>query len=128
MSKGCVALLLFLCLSAAARQAQLAHAIYARNGVLVGLTDLAPLRDCPVRGMEGKSRAIKIDDDNATFELKAAEQRISFRFPLSRLDTADRKALRRGLLRKGLLLRASGYACGGISDQPLETISINWVY
>jgi hypothetical protein len=46
---------------------------------------------------------------------------------LSRLEPAERKALRGDFLHKRLRLRATGYACGA-ADEPLETIRIDRSY
>ena len=123
-------LILALCLTAFARQTtQFAHGTYARNGILIGLSDLAPLRDCQVQSMEGKARSIEIDKTAVTFDLKDGDQRMTFRFPLSKLDTPERRSLRRNFLQKSVPLRATAYACPGApADQPLETITLARVY
>ena len=123
--KTAAALVLALCFSAIARQTpELAHGTYARNGILIGLTDLAPLRDCRVEAMEGKARSIEIDKTAVTFDLKSDERRLTFRFPLARLDAQSRRSLRRNFLQKGLTLRATAYACSSAEDRPLETITL----
>ena len=128
MSKLPLALLLLLCVSAYSQSPNLAHATYGRTGQMVGLADLAPLRDCQVRSAEGKARAIKVENGVVTFDLKAQDKsRQKFRFPLSILDRPERKSFRKGFLQKGTRLRASGYACTGTGD-PLEAISIDRSY
>lgn len=117
-----------LCVSAYPQSSNLAHATYGRTGQMIGLADLAPLRDCRVRSAEGKARAIKVENGVVTFDLKATDDsRQKFRFSLSILDRAERKSFRRGFLQKGVRLRASGYACGD-PEEPLEAISIDRSY
>jgi hypothetical protein len=124
MSKLPLVLLLILCVSVYPQSADLAHATYGRTGQMVGLADLAPLRDCRVRSADGKARAIRVENGVVTFDLRAPDKsRQKFRFPLSMLDRPERKSFRRGFLQKGVRLRASGYACGG-PEEPLEAISI----
>jgi hypothetical protein len=126
MRKCVFALLAIFCISALGQQADLARGIYARNGVLIGLTGLAPLRDCSVEAMEGKARSIKIKNGTVTFDLKTDTARRTFQFPLARLAPAERRSLRRNFLRKNLTLRATGYSCA--SAVSLETISIDRQY
>ena len=128
MSKLPFALLFLLYVSVYPQNSNLAHATYGRTGQMVGLADLAPLRDCRVHSAEGKARAIRVDNGVVTFDLKAQDDsRQKFRFPLSILDRPERKSFRKGFLQKGTRLRASGYACGGPGD-PLEAISIDRSY
>ena len=128
MLKLPLAVLFLMCVSAYPQTSNLAHATYGRTGQMVGLADLAPLRDCRVRSAEGKARAIRVDNGVVTFDLKAQDKsRQKFRFPLSILDKPERKSFRKGFLQKGTRLRASGYACGD-SEEPLEAISIDRSY
>jgi hypothetical protein len=107
---------------------QSAHATYAKNGVLIGLSDLAPLRSCAVRSLEGKVKTVKHSKTMVKFDLKSDDdERMTFQFPLSRLAAAEQVGYRKDFLHKGLRLRASGYACRS-DDDALETISVERVY
>ena len=129
MGKLPLAFIFLLCVSAFPQRSDVAHATYGRRGEMLSLTDLAPLRDCRVQSADGKAKNIKVTGGIATFELKSADgQRQAFRFPLSRLEAQERKQFRHKFLQGGVLLRASGYACGNDGDAPLEAISIDRVY
>jgi hypothetical protein len=104
-----------------------AQATYAKNGALIGLADLAPLRECSVRSIDGKVKAIDEDDGMVSFDLASKKERMAFQFPLARLADPERYGYRKGLLRKGTRLRASGYLCKG-SGGTLEAISVERVY
>lgn len=104
-----------------------AGATYANNGTLIGLTDLAPLRDCSVKVMQGKVKDLKARGGLVLFDLKAKKERMTFRFPINRLGSPEQLNFRKDFLHNGLLLRASGYACG-TKDEPLEAITIDRVY
>ena len=121
-----VFLVLVLC-GAGFAQAPTGSATYAKNGVLIRLTNLAPLRNCSIRAMEGKMKDIERNESVVTFNLKSKEELMTFQIALDRLGSSERKDFQKDLLRKGLRLRASGYACGGRNDT-LETISIERVY
>ena len=122
-----IALLLLSGISALGQAADHAHGSYSRNGILIGLTNLAPLRDCPVQSMEGKVNSVNVGDGTVAFELKAKDNRLTFQFPLGRLAEAEQKALRRNFLIKGVPLRATGFSCSE-SQNTLETISIDRLY
>lgn len=109
------------------RRAEVAQGTYSQNGVLIGLANLAPLRECSIEAFVGKVRAVKEQGGTVRFDLKAGRERRSFRFPLGRLDTAERKNYPKDFLHKGLKLRSTGYSCGG-PEEPLEAISIDRVY
>ena len=104
-----------------------ASATYSSNGVLIGLADLTPLRDCRVRSIEGKVKTVKEKGGVVSFDLASKSDRLTFQFPVSRLATAEQASFHKDFLHKGLRLRASGYACRG-KDDPLEAISIERVY
>jgi hypothetical protein len=127
MKKGSLAIALLITASAFAQQTQFARGIYARNGVLIGLTDLAPLKDCSVQVADGKARDVDVVGNDVSFEIKSGEERKAFKFSLTSLDPSERKIFRRDFLKKGLRLRATGYACDGNAG-PLETIRIDRVY
>ena len=117
---------LVLCTPVWAQEAR-SRATYAVNGTLIGLADLAPLRDCSVRSMEGKVKRVKAKSGVVSFDLDAKDQRMTFQFPIERLAAAEQMTFRKDFLHKGLRLRASGYACKGDGDA-LETISVDRAY
>jgi len=125
MGKLPLALIFLICVSVFPQRPDAAHATYGRRGEILSLIDLAPLRDCRVQSADGKAREIKVSGGIVTFQLKSGDQRQAFRFPLGRLDRPEQRSFRHKFLQKGVLLRASGYAC---EDGPLETISIDRVY
>jgi hypothetical protein len=127
MKWGWFALILLLCGSVFAQKAQFARATYSQNGALIGLADLAPLRDCSIQAMEGRARDVKENGGTVSFDLKSKNQRMTFHFPLSRLASSEQKSYQKDFLHKGLQLRATGYACGDRGD-PLEAISVDRVY
>ena len=120
-------MILLLCGSVFAQKPELARATYAKNGALIGLADLAPLRNCSIQAIEGKVKAVKQDGGVVLFDLESKDQRMTFRFPLNRLASAEQKSFQKDFLHKGLRLRANGYACGSPGG-PLEAISIDRVY
>ena len=124
--KRSLALIVVLSFSAFAQTADLAKGTYARNGVLIGLTNLTPLSDCSIKGMKGKVKSVKFDGDTVTFDLKEKKERQSFQFSLAKIGAPERKSLRRGFMKKGIPLRVSGYACN--EDGPVQAISIDRVY
>lgn len=103
-----------------------AQATYSQNGKLIGLADLAPLRDCSVRSIDGKVRSVKEKGGIVIFQLGTKHDRMSFQFSLARLASAEQFIYHRDFLHKGLRLRASGYACS-VGD-PFEAIAIERVY
>ncbi|HYJ91009.1 MAG TPA: hypothetical protein VEV84_06865 [Pyrinomonadaceae bacterium] len=121
-----VVLALLLCAPVLAQRPEVAQGTYARNGALIGLANLAPLRDCTVQSMDGKVKSVKEKGGVVVFELKMKHEKMSFQFQLSRLDYPERSAYERKLIRKPIRLRASGYACR--QGFPLEAISIDRVY
>src|SRR5690349_9803029 len=122
MRWGCMILVLVLCGSTVIQAQQTAHPTYAKNGLLIGLSALAPLRSCSVRAMEGKVKSVKKIGDAVVFELQSNDERMTFQFPVKRLASTEQKVYERGFLEKGLKLRASGYSCRSYSA--LEAISI----
>lgn len=123
--KTSLGLLLLLSISTLAQTADLAYGRYAKNGIMISLTGLAPLQDCSIDAMEGKVKSVKVRDGSMNFQLRDASLRKAFRFDLARLDSTERRMLRRNFLSKGARLRVTGYAC---SEGPLQTISIDRVY
>ena len=125
---GSAVFILVCCVTLFAQASKTAHATYAVNGVLIELSDLAPLRDCPARAIDGKVKTVKENNAVVSFDLESKDkERRTFQFPLSRLASAEQMSFRKDFLHKGLRLRASGYACKGNEDR-LETISIVRVY
>ena len=131
---GLVLLLLSLLVLGGAVFAQgpevVARAAYSQNGVLIGLADLAPLKECSIQSMEGRVKDLKVTDV-VRFDLKDEKsedkQRMTFQFPIIRLASAERAIFQKDFLHKNLKLRAMGYACGS-KDDPLEAISIDRAY
>jgi len=105
-----------------------ARATYAGKNVLIGLADLSPLRDCTVMSMQGKVKKVKAQGGLVRFDLNSKKQRLTFRFALNRLGSAEQMNFRKDFLHEGLVLRASGYACSPGKFDPLEAISIDRVY
>ena len=103
-----------------------AKGTYARNGILISLTNLAPLSACSIIGMKGIVKSVKFEDNTVVFELKEKKKRESFQFSLDNLGEIEKKNLRKGFMRKGIPLRVSGYAC--IEDDPVQAISIDRSY
>jgi hypothetical protein len=114
--------------AAAAQDAAAARATYAGKGVLIGLADLTPLQDCTIMSMQGKVKKVKAQGGLVRFDLFSKKQRLTFRFALNRLGSAEQMNFRKDFLHEGLVLRASGYACGAGKFDPLEAISIDRVY
>ena len=107
---------------------QTAHATYSQNGVLIGLTGLAPLKDCSVRTMEGRVKSVKRKNVMVKFDLDSKKQRMTFEFSIYKLAAAEQMNYFKDFLHKGLKLRASGYACKDEDDDTLEAISIERIY
>ena len=120
-----LALMLMLCVSGLAQDTRKAHATYSVNGVLISLSDLSPLRTCSVRSLDGKVKSVRVKGGTVVFELKTKEDRATFQFPTSILASAEQVVFKKNLIRKGLRLRASGYAC---RDDAYEAISVERVY
>jgi hypothetical protein len=118
---------LFLCVPVFAFGQRSAQATYSQNGVLIGLADLAPLRDCSVRSTEGKVRSVKQKGGIVLFQLGTKHDQMAFQFSLARLASSEQFIYHKDFLHKGLRLRASGYACSG-TDGPFETITVERVY
>lgn len=127
MNAASIALVLLFCSSVFAQTQRPASATYSSNGVLIGLADLTPLRDCRVKSIEGKVKTVKEKGGAVSFDLASKDERLTFQFPLSRLAAAEQTSFHKDFLHKGLRLRASGYACRG-GDGPLEAISVERVY
>jgi len=123
-----VLVVLLVCGAAKAQDAASARATYAGKGVLIGLADLTPLRDCTVMSMQGKVKKVKAQDGTVRFDLYSKKQRMTFRFAVNRLGSAEQMNFRKDFLHQGLVLRASGYACSPGKFDPLEAISIDRVY
>lgn len=121
-------LVLVLCaVTAVGQEARPASATYSQNGVLIGLSGLSPLKDCSIRAMEGRAKAVKQRGGIVSFDLKSKDRRMTFRFALSRLGPLEQGTYQNDFLHKGLKLRASGYACKG-DDEALDAVSIERAY
>jgi hypothetical protein len=127
MKAAAIVLVLVFCGLVFTQTQRSAQATYSSNGVLIGLADLAPLRDCRIRSIEGKVKTVKEKGGVVSFDVESKSDRMTFQFPLSRLASAEQSSFHKDFLHKGLRLRASGYACRG-EDDPLEAISIERAY
>lgn len=105
MKWGWLVLVFLLCGSSLAQGPQSAHATYSANGVLIGLANLAPLRDCSIRAIEGKVKTVKEKGGVVSFDLESKSERMTFQFPLSRLASAEQSDFQKDFLHKGLRLR-----------------------
>jgi len=114
--------------AALAQDGAAARATYAGKGVLIGLADLTPLQDCTIKSMQGKVKKVKAQGGLVRFDLDSKKQRMTFRFAMNRLGSAEQMNFRKDFLHEGLVLRASGYACSPGKFDPLEAISIDRVY
>jgi hypothetical protein len=123
-----VLVMLFIGGAVSAQDAASARATYAGKGVLIGLADLTPLRDCTIKSMQGKVKKVKSEGGLVRFDLYEKKQRMTFRFAINRLGSAEQMNFRKDFLHEGLVLRASGYACSPGQFDPLEAISIDRVY
>ena len=120
------ALLFVFGISAFGQTTDLAKGTYARNGVLIGLTNLVPLKDCRIEAMEGKVKSVKYEEQRVVFELRQKKQQQSFQFDLAKIGPTERQNLRRGFMKKGIPLSVKGYAC--TEEGPAEAISIDRSY
>jgi hypothetical protein len=112
--------------SAFAQTSDLARATYAKNGVLIGLTNLVPLQNCRIEAMSGKVSSVEYRGDTVLFEIKKKKEKQTFQFSFSKLPNVDRRTLRRGFLKKGIPMKASGYVCK--EEEPIQAISIDRSY
>jgi len=123
-----VVVMLLMSGAALAQDGAAARATYAGKGVLIGLADLTPLQDCTIKSMQGKVKKVKAQGGLVRFDLDSKKQRMTFRFAMNRLGSAEQMNFRKDFLHEGLVLRASGYACSPGKFDPLEAISIDRVY
>jgi hypothetical protein len=121
-----LALMIFLTLPVLAQTAGMAKGTYARNGVLISLTNLAPLSSCSITGMKGIVKSVQFEGNMVVFELKEKKERQAFQFNLDNLGEPEKRNLRKGFMRKGIPLRVSGYAC--TESDPVQAISIDRSY
>src|SRR6476620_6711234 len=103
-----------------------ATAVYASNGTLVGLSNLAGLTDCAAKSVDGKLRDLDIEGDKASFRVKKKHQDAKVEINLARLSSADRTMAIRDLIRKSNTVRVSGYSCG--DDDVITAFSIDRIY
>ena len=119
-------LLLLFSISIIGQTSEYATSAYARNGVLISLTNLSPLTECAVQSSAGKIRAVKVDGDTAVLEVGRKRAAKTIAVKLGSIKDADRANLFKDLFRKGLPVRVSGYACG--EDEALRAISVDRDY
>ena len=112
--------------SALAQTTDLATGTRAKNNKLIGLTNLSGLKDCGVNNTEGKVRDVRVEEEKAYFDLGKKKAKETVLVDLNRLSESDRKDIFQELVKKGLLLRVSGYTCG--TDGIIGAISIDRVY
>lgn len=105
---------------------QLATANYAENGELIGITNLSGLEDCTAANFKGKVKEIKIDEPLSRFEIRIKRESYKVQINLDMLSSRNRTAVFRDLIKKGRILRVSGYRCG--TDKFIRAISIERSY
>ena len=126
MNKLLLILLILVACSAFGQAPPLATATYAENGQLIGLANLSGLEDCGAANLVGKVKNIKTDEPFAAFELRTKSGSQSIQVNLERLSARNRTTFFQHLLRKGRVLRVSGYRCG--TDEFIRAISIDRSY
>jgi len=99
---------------------------YAKNGRLVGVSDLIGLSDCASRSLAGRVSDVDLKGDTAHVKLKENKTSFELEVPLTRLKADDRTAILKDLLRKKVELRVAGYACS--ADGPISAFSIDRIY
>ena len=119
-------MLILLAVSAFSQTPNLASAIYAENGELIGVTNLSGLEDCSTANLLGKVKNIKPADPTITFELRTKRERQTIQVNLERLSAKDRPFFFQDLVKKGRSLRVSGYKCG--ANNFINAISIDRNY
>ena len=113
---------------------EMATATRAVNNKLIGLSNIMGLTDCPVSEFAGKVKKVKQYADTLHFRLESKvhkgdekiEESREVDIRLARVAPGDRSALVRQLVRKGLVLRVSGYTCG--ARDAITAFSVNRVY
>ena len=103
-----------------------ATAVYASNGTLVGLSNLAELKDCTSKSVDGRLRHLDIEGDTASFRVKKKHQDAKVEINLARLAAADRTVAIRDLIRGSNPVRVAGYTCG--DEEVIKAFSIDRVY
>ncbi len=104
-------ILTLLTVSALSQTSDRASGIYAENGKLISLTNMAGLSDCPVRNVSGKVKKIKVRGNLATFRLGSRSEKINIEVNLDRLSDADRRVVFLDMIRSRYPLRVAGYSC-----------------
>jgi hypothetical protein len=117
--------ILVLSSAAAGQLPQQADGTYARNGKMIGLTNLSPLSDCSVKSFRGKVRSVDVSETSAKFKMRSGKENMEFALDLSRLSAVDRDHVFKDLIKKGYFLRVNGYTC---DSGPPKTISIERSY
>jgi len=120
--------------SAHAQAGNFATATRAVNNKLISITNIIGLSDCPSTEFSGKVKKIKREPDALHFQLwnkikegeKSVKEMRNVDIRLQRIAPADRPSLERELIRSGLVLRVSGYACnsGGV----ILAVSVDRIY
>jgi hypothetical protein len=117
-------LLLAFAASAYAQSGNFATATRAVNNKLIGITNIIGLSDCPSTEFSGTVKKIKQEPDALHFRLwnkvkngkKSVKEIRNVDIRLERIAPADRPALSKELIKRGFVLRVSGYDCnsGGV--------------
>lgn len=121
-----VLLLIALPMIAFGQKAEPAVAKYAENGKLISVANLLALKECSIRTAVGKVARSRVDGDRASVHLKDKKVETKIEIPLGRLLEEDRKALISDVLKKKMLLRIGGYACG--AADAITAFSVDRVY
>lgn len=103
-----------------------ADATYAANGKLISLTNLIDLHDCPSAGVTGKLKKVEKSDSKTLLRIRT-DDRVdkNVEVDISNVSAREKKVMFRDLLRSGLRLRVSGYACDATQ---ISAFSIDRVY
>ena len=123
---------LLLLVSAYGQGPRFATATRARNGHLIGLSNILGLSDCTSTEFSGKVREIEVNGDKAQFELRSKKdaakkrQTRAVEVDLVRIAPADRKSLFHDLIQNRRVLRVAGYICK--PGDPISAFSIDLIY
>lgn len=94
---------------------------------MIGITNLTGLSECGAASVTGKIKKVKVGTDLALFDVDAdelEEQRV--RVPLDRLKSDERSIIFKQLVKKGYVVRVTGYRCS--ADCAITAFSIDRIY
>lgn len=103
-----------------------ATSTYARNGKLIGLTNLSGLNDCSVKNAAGRVKKVKVNGNVAKFRLRSKEETQNIEVNLAALSESDRASMFKDLVRSGYPIRVGGYTCS--DDADITAFSIDRIY